>query len=221
MEQVFLRANSDAQKKIRVQQILNQAIALYDEGGYDKINFARIARSLNFTRNNLYNYFHSKEEIFLEVIQRGTEDLLQDFRDALSSITPGSEKEFIQAWVRVISRHSRLIELYSLMNVDILPYISHDSHSLFQSRQDQMYFQIAKLVKHAIPALSDETAVRFCLYEIHYAMALMPISRRFHQSGVRSDIDPGDFSIVYGQFLETLLEGLKAQERKQHHSDSK
>ena len=118
---------------------------------------------------------------------------------------------FIHAWVSLIMRHDRLVELYSLMNVSILPYTSEGLHAAIQARQDQVYFQIAELVRQALPFLSKDASIRFCLYEIHYAMALMPISRRFTQSGVRSDIDPGDFGTVYSQFLQTLLSGLKVE----------
>jgi len=38
---------------------------------FEEITFVLIAKEAQFTRSNLYKYFNSKEEIFLEFIKQG------------------------------------------------------------------------------------------------------------------------------------------------------
>jgi len=60
---MFLRAHGEEQKQQRVQQILDATSELYNEIGYDKVTFSKIAKKLDFSRINLYNYFSCKEDI--------------------------------------------------------------------------------------------------------------------------------------------------------------
>ena len=66
----FIRARSEEQKKIRIQQIVDAAAALYEEVGYDKVTFSQIGRKVSFSRLNLYTYYHCKEDIFLTLCCR-------------------------------------------------------------------------------------------------------------------------------------------------------
>lgn len=53
MTQDFIRAHGDEQKAVRIDQIVEAALALYDEIGYDKLTFSKLAKGLGFTRINL------------------------------------------------------------------------------------------------------------------------------------------------------------------------
>ena len=52
----FRRASGEEQKQIRQQQIIDATAVLYDDIGYDKVTFSKIANHVNFTRNLLYHY---------------------------------------------------------------------------------------------------------------------------------------------------------------------
>ena len=55
MAQEFIRAHGEEQKAVRVDQIVDAALTLYAEIGYDKLTFSKLAKGLGFSRINLYN----------------------------------------------------------------------------------------------------------------------------------------------------------------------
>ena len=74
----FSRAHGEEQKQKRIQQIITATASLYDEIGYDKITFSKIALRLNFSRINLYNYFSCKEDIFLLLLMQEIKAMVAD-----------------------------------------------------------------------------------------------------------------------------------------------
>ena len=61
----FERAKTEENKQIRIQQIKDVAIKLFDTHEFHEITLAHIAKGTDFTRGNLYKYISSKEEIYL------------------------------------------------------------------------------------------------------------------------------------------------------------
>ena len=57
-------------KTARKEEIIDACAALYDTIGFNEISIGDIAGETSFTRTSIYNYFHTKEEIFLALLQR-------------------------------------------------------------------------------------------------------------------------------------------------------
>jgi len=61
------RARTDENKNERKEAIYKAAFSLFKKNGYDKVSFNGIAAEAGFTKSNMYRYFSSKEEIFLNI----------------------------------------------------------------------------------------------------------------------------------------------------------
>ncbi|MGL4987160.1 MAG: TetR/AcrR family transcriptional regulator [Treponemataceae bacterium] len=59
----------------RKYEILNNALDLFIEEGYDAVTFQKIASRCNITRTTLYIYFKNKREIFMWSIKQFTKDI--------------------------------------------------------------------------------------------------------------------------------------------------
>lgn len=201
MTQDFIRAHGDEQKAVRIDQIVEAALALYDEIGYDKLTFSKLAKGLGFTRINLYNYFKTKEELFLEIVRREYEALLADMEESLPRAACGRES-YVDAWTQTLSRHGRALELFVLMNMQIMRNVQPTLREEFQEYLDHMVSRIARRVQTCL-ALSDEDAWDLVAHQLNYAMGLYPITRRVHgEAGT-----PAAFALQYKDFLVTLLTG--------------
>ena len=114
----FRRANGEEQKRVRVQQIIDATAALYDDIGYDKITFSKIASRVNFTRNLLYHYCSCKEDIFLllllQDIERYVTDAAQTFTEEVKDVDA-----FCREWNALWLRHQRMAGLFSIVNTVI------------------------------------------------------------------------------------------------------
>ena len=54
----------------RREEIVNACAALYETMGFKEITIRDIGEKTSFTRTSIYNYFQTKEEIFLALFQR-------------------------------------------------------------------------------------------------------------------------------------------------------
>ena len=54
----------------RKEEIMNACASLYETMGLNDITICDIGAKTSFTRTSIYNYFQTKEEIFLALLQR-------------------------------------------------------------------------------------------------------------------------------------------------------
>ncbi|WP_231870349.1 MULTISPECIES: TetR/AcrR family transcriptional regulator [unclassified Marinomonas] len=61
------KSENRRQKSERKEAIYQAAFTLFKEKGYEGVSFNGIAAQAGFTKSNMYRYFTSKEEVFLNV----------------------------------------------------------------------------------------------------------------------------------------------------------
>ena len=209
----FLRARGEEQKKIRIQQIVDAAASLYAEIGYDKVTFSQIGRKLSFSRLNLYNYYHCKEDIFLTLLLQDIWKMVEDARHSFSG--PVKDRDaFCLAWAELMLRHQRMMALFSIANTVILKDASSDMHRRFRLEMSQTSDELIKLVQELFPKFTPAQAVLFVECESSYALTLYPASVEYKQR-MHIEIFPDagrgtrDFVSQYVTFLKVLLKGLE------------
>ena len=209
----FLRARGEEQKKIRIQQIVDAAASLYAEIGYDKVTFSQIGRKLSFSRLNLYNYYHCKEDIFLTLLLQDIWKMVEDARHSFSG--PVKDRDaFCLAWAELMLRHQRMVALFSIANTVILKDASSDMHRRFRLEMSQTSDELIKLVQELFPKFTPAQAVLFVECESSYALTLYPASVEYKQR-MHIEIFPDagrgtrDFVSQYVTFLKVLLKGLE------------
>lgn len=69
----------------RKQEILDTAIKLFTEKGYEKTSIADIAKEINVAQGLCYRYFPSKEALFDSALDQYAERLVNQMREGLSS----------------------------------------------------------------------------------------------------------------------------------------
>ena len=209
----FIRARGEEQKQIRRQQIIDAAASLYAEVGYDKVTFSKIGRKVNFTRLNLYNYYHCKEDIFLTLLLQDRWKTLEDARNTFTAEVTDRDA-FCLDWAKMLLRHQRMMALFSIANTVILKDASSEMHKRFRLEIGQISDELIKLVQGLFPAFTPEQAVLFVECESSYALMLYPASleykERMHIETFK-DIGRGtrDFVSLYFPFLKVLLKGLE------------
>ena len=62
----------------RKDEIINACASLYKTMGFKDITIRDIGAETSFTRTSIYNYFQTKEEIFLALLQREHEAWISD-----------------------------------------------------------------------------------------------------------------------------------------------
>lgn len=210
----FLRAHGEEQKQERVQQIIDATIKLYDEIGYDKITFSKIALHVNFSRINLYNYFSCKEDIFLLILMQ---EIRQMVADAEATFTEEFHDRdvFCHQWAEMLLRHERLLSIFSITNTIILAGASDEQHKEFRQQMYEEYCRLAAVARIALPKLDREQAIRFIDLENSFALVLYPASCEYKKANniaIFADAGYGTRAFIpqFTAYLKVVLAGLLA-----------
>ena len=78
-----MQKGSQALTPARRGEIVNACALLYETMGFKEITIKDIAAATSFTRTSIYNYFQTKEEIFLALLQREHEAWTADLEAIL------------------------------------------------------------------------------------------------------------------------------------------
>jgi len=170
------RARTEEQKEQRIAEIIEATARLYEKHSFEEITFVLIAKEATFTRSNLYKYFNSKEEIFLEFIKH---DIVLWRKNVVAAFTPDktlSVKEFASAWVSLMSRHERLIKLMSILHNSLEKNVSIENLTEFKRGAKEELLMLSELLCSVFPKLTIEKAATFLQLQISAAIGLFQMT---------------------------------------------
>ena len=102
----------------RREEIINACEKLYQTMSFKEITLRDIAGATSFTRTSIYNYFQTKEEIFLALLTREYNRWI----DELSSILARekmSREEFADALAHSLENRAQLLKIMSMNHYDM------------------------------------------------------------------------------------------------------
>ena len=103
----------------RREEIVNACEKLYQNMSFKEITIKDIGAVTSFTRTSIYNYFQTKEEIFLALMQREYEHWAEEM-DSLAagneSMSPGG---FAAAIASSLEKHEQLLKLLAMNHYDM------------------------------------------------------------------------------------------------------
>lgn len=110
------RACTEDKKQLRKEAIFEAATELFKRDGYENVSFNSIAKEAGFTKSNMYRYFNSKEEIFLNIFSGFFINWSDDCLSSLKKLPPKTEPEtFAKAWVQSLLPHKSFLGLLPLL----------------------------------------------------------------------------------------------------------
>ena len=110
---------SEALTSARKEEIINACAALYETMSFKEITLKEIGQRTSFTRTSIYNYFHTKEEIFLALLQREYAAWIEDLEALLHGHAHLSAEEFSDALAHTLERRELLLKLMSMNHYDM------------------------------------------------------------------------------------------------------
>lgn len=210
----FIRARSDEQKSVRLKQITDAAVGLFDSREYDRITLAAIAKKLDFSRVNLYKYVSSKEEIYLAVTMNELDAFVRDIILAFEEIRYIGIADFALLWAKTLYRHERLLKLCSILFNIIERNVSVTCLAEFKRQLFAGIESLYPLMKRIFPDLSADQALLFLDYQLQYIAGFYPttVLNETQKEAIRLSGIPyeaKDFVSGLSSFLIIILTGLR------------
>lgn len=105
--------------RARNEEILNACAALYESRSFKEITLRDIGEKTTFTRTSIYNYFHSKEEIFLALLQREYLAWIDDLQGLPGQDGPVRAGDFAAALAHTLEKRTLMLKLLAMNLYDM------------------------------------------------------------------------------------------------------
>jgi len=208
----WVRARSDEQIEQRISEIVDATARLYEENRFEDITFAMIAKEADFTRSNLYRYFQTKEDIFLELMKHDIAlwraDILENFADGNLSL-----HEVAEASVELILKHRRMVKLFTILFTLLEPNASLEALTAFKQKINEEIGMVAQFLSTVLPFPSVETAAEFLTAQSSLAIGAYPMmdltpKQIEAMEAIGMDTSPEYYRERLVHAIELLLRGL-------------
>ena len=103
----------------RKEEIVNACEKLYQTMSFKEITIKDIGAVTSFTRTSIYNYFQTKEEIFLALMQREYELWAEEINELAKENETMTTEEFSSALAHSIEKHEQLLKLLAMNHYDM------------------------------------------------------------------------------------------------------
>ena len=160
----------------RKEEIISACARLYETMSFKEITIKEIANFTSFTRPSIYNYFQTKEEIFLALLGREydlwTADLkqLHDSRDAMTA------EEFSSALARTLAKRERLLKLLSMNHYDMESSSRMENLVAFKRQYGASMKMVACCVEKFFPRMTAQEVQNFVYAFFPFLFGVYPYS---------------------------------------------
>lgn len=103
----------------RKEEIITACAKLYQTMSFKEITVKEIGNATTFTRTSIYNYFQTKEEIFLALLQREYELWVNRLRQIREEHQKMTREEFADALARSLEERKNLLKIMSMNHYDM------------------------------------------------------------------------------------------------------
>ena len=104
---------------LRKEEIIHACKDLYDKYQFKDITIKLISEQTSFSRPSIYNYFETKEEIFLALFQREYEEWKQAIDNIREENNILAKDKFASLLAHTIEERKRLLKLLSMNMYDL------------------------------------------------------------------------------------------------------
>lgn len=110
---------SEELKAARKEEIITACAELYKTMSFKEITIKEIGNATTFTRTSIYNYFRTKEEIFLALLQREYKLWIRRLIQVRAEHERMTRSEFADALAHSLEERENLLKIMSMNHYDM------------------------------------------------------------------------------------------------------
>ena len=199
--------------RARKEEIVTACRKLYETRSFKEITLKDIGQETSFTRTSIYNYFETKEEIFLALFQREYELFVRDL-DALCAREESlSRDELADALARALSNRPMMLKLLSMNLYDMEANSRMERLVEFKTAYGASVAALDRCLQKFVPGLDEKSRQTFLYSMLPFIYGLYPYTvvtekqrSAMEEAGIRY-VYMSTYDMAY-TFLRTLLGGL-------------
>lgn len=197
------------EKKItdsREEEIIDSCEKLYKKVGFKNVNFKLISENISCSRPTIYNYFETKEEIFLALVEREYIKWNKDLNKIYDENDNLTKEKFIDKLSESLSKRKTLLKLISMNMYEMEENSSFESVKKYKlAYTDSVKLLTKCLIKFLGKSDAEATSIVFTFYP--FMIGIYPYSAVTKKQ--KKAIEEIGFKYDYYTDLELIKMGLE------------
>ena len=103
----------------RREEIISACAELYKTKNFKDVTIKEIGKITPFTRTSIYNYFHTKEEIFLALLQKEYEIWIEELNKIIDDNKSLSKEKFADKLAKTLENREQLLKIMSMNHFEM------------------------------------------------------------------------------------------------------
>ena len=204
----------------RKEEIIDACAALYETMGFRDITIRDIGAKTSFTRTSIYNYFQTKEEIFLALLQREHEAWIADLEELARQEGGLSVEEFADRMARTLEKRECMLKLESMNLYDMEGSSRMENLVAFKKVYAAAIDEVSRCLERFFPAMTARDIRTFIYAFFPFLFGVYPYAaptEKQREAMALAHVDYAGYSIyeIVRAFLLNMLRsapGISASE---------
>lgn len=158
----------------RKDEIINACEQLYQTMSFKDITLKEIGTVTSFTRTSIYNYFQTKEEIFLALYEREYDRWNEELEAIMNSKESLNKKELAEKISSSIANRQQLLKLLSMNNYDMEANSRPELLVSFKTAYGRSMKNICRLLEKFCPDMTVEEIQNFIYIFFPFMFGIYP-----------------------------------------------
>ena len=158
----------------RREEIINACERLYETMSFKEITLKEIGNAVPFSRPTIYNYFQTKEEIFLALYGREYDRWNGDLERILAQNAPLTRHALADAIARSLEKREQLLKLLAMNNYDMEANSRAELLTEFKASYGRSIENVRAILKKFIPGMTKAEAERFIYVFFPFMFGIYP-----------------------------------------------
>ena len=192
----------------RKNEIIDACRELYKTKSFREITIKDIGAITTFTRTSIYNYFETKEEIFLAMHQKEYELWCEELRKILAENDCMSADEFADAFAKSLEKRELLLKLMSMNHYDMEDNSRPEMLLEFKRAYGQSIEMVTACLKKFFPKLSKTKINQFIYIFFPFMFGIYPYTEVTNKQ--KAAMKQAGIKFVYQSIYEITNKCIKA-----------
>ena len=198
----------------RKEEIISACRKLYETMSFKDITLKEIGQQTSFTRTSIYNYFETKEEIFLALFAQEYELFAEDLDRLLEQREMLSTDELSSELAHALERRPLMLKLLSMNLYDMEANSRMERLVEFKKAYGESSAAVDRCLKKFVPDLTEENRQTFLYAFLPFVYGLYPytVVTEKQRLAMKEAGIPYVYMSTYEMaytFIRTLLGGLQ------------
>ena len=198
----------------RKEEIISACRKLYETMSFKDITLKEIGQQTSFTRTSIYNYFETKEEIFLALFAQEYELFAEDLDRLLEQREMLSPDELSSELAHALAHRPLMLKLLSMNLYDMEANSRMERLVEFKKAYGESSAAVDRCLKKFVPGLTEENRQTFLYAFLPFVYGLYPytVVTEKQRLAMKEAGIPYVYMSTYEMaytFIRTLLGGLQ------------